>query len=302
MDKNNETEEQLKERLRKEILEELNNENLKAEKEKEVAPSFSIPKKTNPVSFEPKLDEAANDDKVDSTVNNRDSKSSKLVLVICAVVVLIAIILFPTISNILSKQKSSSRRPSIDVEQPKEKEYEKITLESEVIGTLKYPIMHNDVTKKTNYYSKDKLTISDFSNNDILYNALVDVYEGNMAKYNGAYTGKYCGGTSKKVSLDARYLRMRIENLYTKKAKYSLTNFVVPANSKSTKYVGTWKYDKAKAKYIYYGNCGTTPTSMKLVVQIKMLKYMLIIMLLLQSLINKIIVMYFIKMPIIRDK
>ena len=252
---NHETEQEKKDRERKEILDELNNNsNINASVDSNIQ-SFGPTKKKSVVSFN-KEEEKEEKPKQPSLIVKPEQGNNKTmtILLVGLIVVVIAVLTFPYIRKKVGEWEASRHpRPEPVSNKVEEKVYEKITLESEAVSKLKYPVMHNDKNTKTTYYSKDSIKISDFSNNDILYNALLDVYTGNMAKYTGKYNGKFCG--SQKVSLDARYIKLRIDNLYTKNAKYTLTDFVVPATNTQTKYVGTWKYDRAKDKYVYYGNC-----------------------------------------------
>ena len=272
MDNNHETEEEMKERLKKEILEEMKQETKETNDSNEVR-SYGAPKETSKVHFNgnevsptplqeinhtPK--EVTNNEETSSNTPKKGGTSMVLIIV-CGIIVLIAILLFPTISKKISEFRNSQKKPTATIEEPEEKEYEKITIDSAIVQKLKYPVMHNDRTNKNTYYSKDKLTIGNFSNNDILYNALLDMPDVFILKYNGKYSGKFCGSTANKASIEGRYFKLRIENLYTRNAKYSLTNFSVPTNSTNTKYVGTWKYDAKSDTFVYYGNCGKVTTS-----------------------------------------
>lgn len=277
MDNKYETEEEMKERLKKEILEEL--------KEKEIPnngdafrkqvldqsngvnyntdasiESFGM-KQKSAVSFNKTVEQKNVVNEVQNNEVVDTGKTSKLVIVILLVLCLIAIVLFPTISKKISGIKTSNKKVQVTIEKEKEKEYPKLNLNSEEVTKLKFPVMHNDRTNKVTYYIKDKITIQSFSNNDILYNTLLDIYEGNMGAYKGAYAAKYCGRNNQKVALDARYIDLRIDNLYTKNAKYTLKSFVVPANNTKTSYVGTWVYVKKTNKYVYYGNCKKVPNT-----------------------------------------
>ena len=253
---NKETELEKKDRERKEILDELNNNsNVNADVDTNIQ-AFGQAKKKSVVSFN-KEEQKKDEPDFSSIVAKPTADNSKTttILLVGLVVAVIFVIFMPLIREKIRDYGLSKKKVNVEVKKEEQKTvYEEINLNSEVVTKLKYPIMHNDKNNKTTYYSKDRITISNFSNNDILYNALVDIYTGNMAKYTGKYNGKFCGGANK-VSLDARYIKLRIENLYTKKAKYTLTDFVVPANNTKTKYVGTWKYDRVNDKYIYYGNC-----------------------------------------------
>ena len=250
---NHETEQEKKDRERKEILDELNNNSNKNSEINSNIQAFGQTKKKSVVNFS---DEKREEEKHPSLIVQPEQGNNKtgVVLLVGLVFAAVAVLAFPYARQKIDEYRLSKKKVNVDIkDDTKEKEYEKITLDSEVVKKLKYPVMHNDKNTKNTYYSQKKITISNFSNNDILYNALLDVYDGNMAKYTGKYTGKFCGSTA--VSLDARYIKLRIENLFTKNAKYTLTDFVVPVNDVKAKYVGTWKYDRTKDKYIYYGDC-----------------------------------------------
>lgn len=278
---NNEDYEKEKEKMRREILEELEKDQMRKEildelntkgrenpnSGSETIQAFGQTKKKSTVSFnkkeeEPSL-EAIDDDAipaleaVDVAPKQPVSKKSKILFGVCLVIVIVAIACFPFIydkaNDIIAKIGNTDYIP---VPKEPEKQYEKITMDSEIFKNLKYPTMHNDPTTEDTYYSRDKITTNDFTNNDLLYRALLDVLEGNMAPYSGKYSGKYCGTGATKVSLDADYLELRLQGLFTRNINYTLTDFTVPINRADTKYVGTWKYDAKNQRFIYYG-CGT---------------------------------------------
>jgi len=95
------------------------------------------------------------------------------------------------------------------------------------------------------------------SNNDILYNAFMDIYEGNMTSSNisGA-----CTNISKEFNKD--YMELRIKNILGKNVNYTLDTFYVPEDSNSN-YKGTWNYDSANSRFIYNGLCNTKATNTK---------------------------------------
>lgn len=260
MDNNNyETEEQMKERIRKEILDELNgNSNSRISNENEVR-SYGPPKKVSKVNFskekvlEKPIKEVVEDTKVDN-----GGKSSNVMMIICLLVIVVGVALFPTISSKLTDIKNSQRKPTVKIEEEPEKVYEKLTLDSEEIKEIKYPTMHVDNSLKTTYLSKDEVTVSDFSNNDILYNALIDVGIQNINVYKGQYNGTYCGGNSNNVSITDMDIKLRINNKFNTKTKYDFKDIIVPLNSTKTNLVGTWKYDSVNNIYVYYGDCNTS--------------------------------------------
>ena len=98
------------------------------------------------------------------------------------------------------------------------------------------------------------MTISSFSNNDILYNAFIDEYEGNIAHYEGGYNGTFCGNEGQRREINAKYIDARVNNLFTKHAEFTHTDFYVPLSSGSS-YYGLWVYNPTSYSYIYYGEC-----------------------------------------------
>ena len=132
---------------------------------------------------------------------------------------------------------------------------ETITLNSESVKKLVYPIMRNNPYTSKTYFTKTSFTVGDLSNNDLLYNAFLDVYEGNIGPYMGGYSSDACVDSDKSKVLNASYIDARIENRFTKSVEYEHKTFKVPSTNLDTAYVGTWKYDSKNHQYIYYGNC-----------------------------------------------
>ena len=247
-----ETEEEMKDRLRKEILDELNGKTHK-EKENEIQ-SFGKPKKASSVNFSKSENIQEKKEEVVQT-NKVSEKSNNGVLIVCLIVVVVAVALFPKISSTITKTKNKQRKPSVKVEAEPEKEYEALTLESEEIQNISYPVMHIDNSIKNTYFSLDTFVVSNYSNNDLLYNALIDVGAENMKIYSGTYNGKYCGGESNKISIIDKNIKSRISNKFNNNTKYTLEDITIPTNNVNTNLVGTWKYDSANKMYVYYGDC-----------------------------------------------
>ena len=135
------------------------------------------------------------------------------------------------------------------------KELETITKDSEIIKSLTIPVMRNNIYEINSYYQLDSITLENFTNNDILYNALIDLYDGYIVDHNKVG----CASESKEVL--SSYLVSRIKNVIGRNAKYSKEDFIVPNYSLSAKYVGKWKYDEGNDSYIYYGDCNYGNTS-----------------------------------------
>lgn len=274
-----ETEEELKKRLKEEIMAELLEE-MKAEKKESKKEKEETPKKLSPLpeskvhfdSYNSKELESVNEmNRKERTMKPKkdvpkkvhipqaeeetSSKSSIVLLVVSAVVIAVTIFCFPAIGrfidNVTVKREKIPKTTNSNSNEPT---YEKITVDSKVLSNFTYPIMRNSEYSKTSYYQKDSITMSEFSNNDILYNAFVHVYTGSIATYNGSYGANYCGKGIRKM-VNEKYLTARIENSYSRKTNYKHATFVVPSTNKDTQFVGTWYYDSKLKAYIYYGDC-----------------------------------------------
>ena len=69
------------------------------------------------------------------------------------------------------------------------------------------------------YYQLDSVEITKFSNNDILYNAFLDIYDGYLVDHNNVG----CSNNSKEF--DATYLSSRIKNIIGRNTEYTLEDF-----------------------------------------------------------------------------
>lgn len=282
MDNKHETEEELKARLKEELKAEL----LKEIKEEKMKKN----KKTPPV-FEPSTStvkfDSYNDRGIKEVVelNGRDKKFGKndapkmmrglpqapaedtgnlnLGLIVAILLLVIgSYFAIPKIYVMLTSEKEEKRVP-VKTEEPEQPvvELENITLQSKVIGTLTYPIMRNNPYSQKSYYSLPTITVSNFSNNDLLYNSFVQIYNGNIATYEGQLGSGACvTGTNKKV-VNAKYIEARMDNIFSKSAKYEHASFKVPSTNDRTAYKGVWKYDARNHQYIYYGDCNPTKPS-----------------------------------------
>ncbi len=285
-----ETEEEMKERLKAEIMEELLEELKSEKKEEKENSSEKEPKETvKKEHLEPlpkpkvKFDDyndngikAVNEmnrkdrkfdskEPVDSTKfhlpKSEEETTSKTTLVIMGiglVLVVVAIFGFPSLYRLIEGRERASHytNPNTNTNTNDTPTLETITLDSDIVkNRLTYPVMRNSEYQKQTYYTHEEITMSDFSNNDILYNALIHVRPGNFAEYKGAYNGSYCGDASQKKTVNAKYLDARIKNLFTRDTEYEHATFTVPSTNTSTTYVGKWVYDAKNNRYIYYGDC-----------------------------------------------
>lgn len=252
---NQNSEKEKKDQMRKQVLDEINNKGNDGLDSN--IQSFGPPKKKSKVSFDENVEVSDNiDSSMEQESQVQGEKGSIIPLIIGAILIVIVVMFFPKISKYFEKLRNDSKKPVATEKKEEEKVYEKLKLEDEVVINAKYPIMHIDTSTKKTYYSLDKVTSANFSNNDLLYNALSRIDDKNMSNYTGSYNGTFCGGNNKKI-VDARYFKLRLEHIFTKKINYNNSNFNVPVNNNGTKYYGAWKYDSKQDKYIYYGDCNS---------------------------------------------
>lgn len=170
-------------------------------------------------------------------------KNNNYFIIILFGIILVLVFLMPKIYEFVENK----RLPKIESTEKKEEINEKV-VDEETLKNIHFPIMRNNEYENT-YYSLDTFTISDMSNSDILYNAFMDIYEGNITSSD--VMGK-CSLVYKQLSAD--YLELRIKNILGKNVKYNLESFYVSQYSTSN-YKGTWTYDKANSRFIYDGLC-----------------------------------------------
>ena len=177
-------------------------------------------------------------------MKKKKEKNNSLFLIILFTILIIIVLFLPTIYNFIEEQKL----PKVEAPENNEKEQSK-EIDEDVLETIHYPIMRNSIYDFNTYYSLDKFTISDMSNNDILYNAFIDMYEGNIVSSNVKGS---CTTLAKEFNKD--FIELRINNILGKNINYTLDNFYVPEDSESN-YKGTWTYDSYSSKFIYNGLC-----------------------------------------------
>lgn len=270
-----ETEEEMKRRLKKELMAEILDE-IKEEKGlTELEEIIEDDEEEEIVEEKPKLREEKKEEEVPEKKvkkeplppqDPKEAKASLILAVVCFAIIGIGIFFFSNIYDFIQDltMRPPKEDPVISNKNP-EPIYEEITLKSEVVGTFTYPIMRNSQYSADTYYKRDSITMSDFSNNDILYNAFIHVYIGNLEDYKGGYIETYCGTDATKKAFKARYIELRMDNLFSKNTKFTHGSFTVPSNNLITTdigktYAGKWNYDSINDRYIYYGNCAGTPS------------------------------------------
>ena len=165
----------------------------------------------------------------------RIKKGTIVLISVCVIIVIAGIISMPNIYKMLNTSRVNISENNTDKKDNSTKE--EITVDSEIVKSLVYPVMHNDVSVVDNYYKNNSITVADLSNNDILYNAFLNIYSGYITN----------DGT---ISFDSNYLISRIENMFGPKTGYNLIDFTVPSGSFS-KYIGMFKYDADSKKYVF---------------------------------------------------
>lgn len=180
-------------------------------------------------------------------VKNKKKSKNNNIFIIAIFAVIIALVFFlPVIYNFVEKLDLPEVEKDKNEETVKKKEVDAETLES-----LHYPLMRNSAYNKNTYYSLKNFSIKDMTNQDILLNAFLDIYSGNIVDSN---VSGNCTNIAKQFNTD--YMELRIKNILGKNISYTFENFYVPEDSKSN-YSGEWNYDPYNSRYIYNGLCQT---------------------------------------------
>jgi len=185
-------------------------------------------------------------------MEKKSEKNNSLFIIILFAVILVLVLFLPKIYEFIETE----RLPEVEKTEEKE-EIKETKVDEETLESIHFPIMRNSIYDFNTYYSLETFTISNMSNNDILYNAFMDIYEGNMTSSN--ITGS-CTSISKQFNVD--YLELRIKNILGKNVKYNLESFYVPEDSNSN-YKGTWVYDSSYSRFVYNGLCTSKAANTK---------------------------------------
>ena len=185
-------------------------------------------------------------------MKNKKEKNNNLFLIILFISVVVIVLFLPSIYDFVEKMKL----PEVETTDKQGKEENRIISE-DVLENIHYPIMRNSIYESNTYYSLDTFKISNMSNNDILYNAFMDMYEGNMSP--SGVKGN-CNNISKQFNQD--YIELRIKNILGKNVNYTLDTFYVPEDTNSN-YKGTWTYDRTNSRFVYNGLCNSKMTNTK---------------------------------------
>lgn len=180
----------------------------------------------------------------------KNDKNNSLFILIVLFIGTTSVFFFPKIYDTLNTKSV----PHIKLEKEEEiKEEKKIT--DELLEVVHFPKMRTSKYSDFTYYSLDKFKISDMTNNDILYNAFLDIYEKNIvaSNYYGECTNEY-------KEFKPSYIEARVNNILGEKVQYNLEDFNVPVDSTSN-YKGIWHYNGSV--YYYGGLCNSQDTSIE---------------------------------------
>ena len=184
-------------------------------------------------------------------MDNNNNKNGVLMIILLAIVVVL-VLFFPKIHSFVV----SLSMPKIEKIEVEEKEEEK-EINEDILETVHFPLMRTSIYDSNTYYTLDKFTMSDMSNNDILLNAFLDIHSGNITSYEG-----YANCTNTPKQLKQTYMTLRIENILGENINYTFSNFYVPEDLNSN-YKGNWNYDSANKRFVYMGLCASKATNTK---------------------------------------
>ena len=165
-------------------------------------------------------------------------------MIVLLALVVIFVLFVPKIYSFIENYKL----PKVEGEEIKEEEVSN-EIDDKLLESLHYPIMRNSIYSENTYYTLDTFKVTDMSNEDILYNAFMDLYEGNIV--DSDVKGK-CVTTPKEFS--SEYIKLRVSNIFGKDVTYTLADFSVPEDSTSN-YKGVWTYDSSNSRFIYNAYC-----------------------------------------------
>ena len=249
----------LKEQLKKELLIEMKKE--EAEKYKQEQALKVKVDESNQTAF--KVPTKSKIDKFDRNIqkNNQEShveniaSSSNYLLIFVLLIVIAGVYFIPQITNMLKKD-NKTKEPEATEPEKKKKEEEKVVYSwnDAIIKGITMPVMRVSPGSSDSYYSLDKMTVANMSNNEILFNAFINVFSGNIGYYQGGYNGQFCGSADQQRELNAKYIDARVDNLFTKNTEFTHEDFYVPFTVGSA-YYGLWRFNPNTYSYVYYGEC-----------------------------------------------
>lgn len=183
-------------------------------------------------------------------MENKNEKNNNIFLIIVFAVILILVLFMPKIYNFIQ----TLNMPKVESTK-EEKVEENKNVDKEVLESMHFPLMRNSIYDSNTYYSLDKFTISNMSNNDILLNAYLSIEE--VVIKDSTLKGT-CTTVSKQF--DQEIMGLRVKNVLGKNVNYVLDNFYVPEDSNSS-YTGNWNYDVNNGIYVYNGLCSSNASN-----------------------------------------
>lgn len=183
----------------------------------------------------------------------KKESNNGLFIIILLVIVTVVVLFFPKIYGYII----SFSMPEVEKIEEYEKNEDNKQITEELLESLHYPMMRNSSYDINTYYKLDVFTTKNLSNKDILLNAFLDLYEGNITPYSG-----WVSCTLEPKQFDDEYLELRIKNIIGNKLNYILESFYVPEDL-NTKYPGNWTYDNINSRYIYNGLCTYNKSNVK---------------------------------------
>ena len=183
----------------------------------------------------------------------KESKGNNIFIIVMFLIIVVAVFLFPTIYGLFQKVNL----PKVEENKESSAKEEQKTVDKETLDSIHYPIMRTSIYSSNTYYTLDTFDVSKMTNEDIMYNAFMDMYKGNIVNSN--YKAR-CTSNSKEFNSD--YITLRIKNILSKNLNYTLTSFDVP-NDSSSDYKGNWIYDEKNSRFIYNGLCDSSVSNTK---------------------------------------
>ena len=173
-------------------------------------------------------------------------KSNVVLAIIMIVAVSLLIVFLPQIYKLSSKVSSNDKKKKIKINSnDKESSSKKQKFDKEVLNDIVFPNLRTNTKMTNSYFSLDKFTVNELSNNDILAVAFKNVHSGYIENHGVE------GCASEGKMLKESYLDARIKNIISSSINYTHGDFYVY----DTEYAGLWRYDAANKVYIYNGDC-----------------------------------------------
>ena len=100
----------------------------------------------------------------------RIKKGTIVLISVCVIIVIAGIISMPNIYKMLNTSRVNISENNTDKKDNSTKE--EITVDSEIVKSLVYPVMHNDVSVVDNYYKNNSITVADLYKKQCIFKYL----------------------------------------------------------------------------------------------------------------------------------